>query len=261
MSGWRGHLAAAARALLPKSLRSQWRELAEERVLGRPLKFVRNRGAELEVTLEFVLASYQRRNPDIFFLQIGAFDGMSGDPLSPLIERYALRGILVEPQREFFERLKTNYARFNLSNFTFVNAAIGPKDGAVPLYKIRPWPDAPQWIHQHASFDRNHVLKLRGVIPDLESLIEVEQVRSVTFTSLLKEAGRERVDILQIDAEGYDAELLRLFDVPARKPPIVRYEHTHLSERDQESCLSMLIDQGYKVAICGGDTLAYLAQD
>ena len=67
------------------------------------------------------------------------------------------------------------------------------------------------------------------------------------------------MDLLQIDAEGYDSELLRLFDLPRRKPAIVRFEHTHLSRPDYESCLTLLIDLGYRIAIYGGDTLAYLA--
>jgi hypothetical protein len=103
-------------------------------------------------------------------------------------------------------------------------------------------------------------MKLRDVVPHLESLIEVEHVRSLTFATLLKEIGRERVDLLQIDTEGYDAELLRLFDIPSRKPPIVRFEHTNLDRQDYEYCLTLLVDQGYRIAICGADTLAYLAQ-
>jgi hypothetical protein len=72
MSGWKGQLFNSTKAMLPRSFRSRCRELAEERVLRHPIRFVRSRNAELEVTLELVLASYQRTNPDTFFQQIGA---------------------------------------------------------------------------------------------------------------------------------------------------------------------------------------------
>ncbi len=260
MIGPKKGFSRAAKGLIPSRLRRRFREFAEEQVLGYPLRFVRKRNAELDVTLDLVLASYRRTKDDVFFLQVGAFDGTSGDPLSPLIEKHSLTGVLVEPQREFFDRLCSNYARFGPSRFTFVNAAVGAKDGTSPLYKIKPWPNAPEWVHQHASFDRDTVMKLRNVIPHVESLIEVEHVRSLTFTTLFKEIGREQVDLLQIDAEGYDAELLRLFDIPRRKPAIVRFEHINLNKQDQERCLTLLVDQGYRIAICGADTLAYLPQ-
>jgi FkbM family methyltransferase len=260
MTGSSGIL-SAAKKLVPPPLRSRCRQLFEQEVMGHARQFVRSHNAELEVTLDWVLAAYRRTNPEIFFLQVGAFDGLSGDPLYPLIEKYSLKGILVEPQKPYFARLQENYARFGLSNFILVNAAIGPQDGTVPLYHIKPWPGAPDWVYQHSSFNREHLLELRRNLPSVELVVESEPVRCLTFTTLLREAGRERVDLLQIDAEGYDAELLRLFDVAARKPAIVRFEHSHLSRNDYETCLSSLIGQGYRIAVCGGDTLAFRGQN
>jgi hypothetical protein len=65
------------------------------------------------------------------------------------------------------------------------------------------------------------------------------------------------VDLLQIDAEGYDAEIIRLFDVPTRRPAIVRYEHKHLPQDIQEQTVAALIEQGYLLYLSAEDTLAY----
>ena len=46
-----------------------------------------------------------------FFLQIGAFDGESRDPLFQAVRKYGLNGVLVEPQKPTFERLCENYRK------------------------------------------------------------------------------------------------------------------------------------------------------
>ncbi|MFY9938401.1 MAG: FkbM family methyltransferase [Silvibacterium sp.] len=212
-----------------------------------------------EVPLDLVLAAYRRNSPrDIFFMQVGANDGKSGDAIYPLVKKHSLRGVLIEPQHDIFDRLKSNYAAFGSSEFTFVNAAIGAADGNIPFYRIRPGETrGPNWLHMIASFDKGVLMKHADRIPDLESMIKVEDIRCVTFETLFKETGVKHVDLLQIDAEGFDAEVVRLFDVPARKPAIIRFEHKHLSGPDYGNCLNMLANQGYYLTICGQDTIAY----
>jgi len=83
----------------------------------------------------------------------------------------------------------------------------------------------------------------------------------MTFGTLVRETGVQHVDMPQVDAEGYDAEILRLFDIPARRPAIVRFEHKHLRSADHEQALGQLVDCGYGFSICGENTLAYLGSD
>jgi hypothetical protein len=125
------------------------------------------------------------------------------------------------------------------------------------MYCIKADAQGPGWLHQIASFDRDTVMKHADSIPNLESLIEVEKTRCLTFDTLFSETAIRHVDFLQIDAEGLDAEILRLFDIPRRKPAIVRFEHKHLRGEDLGRSLALLRDQGYSIAICGGDVLAY----
>lgn len=95
------------------------------------------------------------------------------------------------------------------------------------------------------------------LVPNLETMIEAEQVRCTTFETLFNESGIKEVDLLQIDAEGFDAEILRLFNVPARKPAIVHFEHKHLSIGDHRGAIGMLVGQGYRLSVSESDTLAY----
>jgi len=195
-------------------------------------------------------------------MQVGANDGIMNDPIFPLIHKHSLRGVFVEPQRDSFARLKENYSPLDKSNFIFINAAIAPSDGFRPLYRIRAEPHVPEWALGLASFDRD-ILRRHAAWSeapsDLESLIEIEEVRTISFASLFDEFEIGHIDFLQIDVEGYDAEIIRLFDVPSRKPAIVRFEHKHLCPKDFEFCLKLLVGEGYKITFSGTDTLAYNA--
>jgi FkbM family methyltransferase len=213
--------------------------------------------SELFPTLDLVLAHYTQSNAEPFCLQIGAFDGVTGDPIYPLVEKYSLRGILVEPQAPAFEKLRANYSRFG-DRFRLVNAAIAPADGTRPLYRIRQGAPGPDWLPQVASFDKHVVLKHKFASPDLESFLVTENVICVSFTTLLREYADQQIEVLQIDAEGYDAEILRMFDVRRHRPAIVHYEHMHLKRNENEPLVRELMDLGYKVAVTPFDTLAYL---
>jgi FkbM family methyltransferase len=227
--------------------------------LGWPAALTNNPDSDLDL-LDTVLAHYSRRNPRIHFLQVGACDGVMGDPLSPLIEPYGLTGVLVEPRLRMFEQLKRNYAqRFSTpGRFTFVNAAIAEKDGTAKLYSMKPTAGGADWLAGTASFDRKLLLQTLASFPDPESLIEVEEVKTATFDTLFSTYDIAPVHLLQIDAEGFDAELLKLFDIGRRKPAIVRFEHLHLKPQEYESALEMLIEHGYKIALSQHDTLGYL---
>lgn len=247
-------VAAAVRSL-PSGLRSYGRDWFETRFRGTPRGMLNFRSAELKVDLDFVLSHYRIDHPDVSYLQIGAFDGVQGDPVYPLITRHGLRGILVEPQKDAFERLKANYAKFE--GFRFFNVAIAAEDGESILYRIKPDAEGPPWLHQIASFDLEVIRRHAHMVPGLDPMIETEKVRCMTFATLFDEAGVDRVDMLQVDAEGYDAEILRLFDVGKRAPAIIRFEHKHLSVSAHADALAMLVRAGYRVATCGSDTLAY----
>ena len=88
--------------------------------------------------------------------------------------------------------------------------------------------------------------------------MEVEQVPCLTFETLFSTYGIGRVDLLQIDTEGLDAEIIRLFDVPSRMPAIIRFEHKHLTQEIYDHTLASLIALGYKVSESRDDALAYL---
>jgi FkbM family methyltransferase len=141
-----------------------------------------------------------------------------------------------------------------------VNAAIAEKDGTVELYSIKPGVRGPDWLAGTASFDKKIVLQALKSSRDPESFIYAESVKAITFDTLFRTYDISTVDLLQIDAEGFDGQLLKLFDLRARKPAIVRFEHLHLKPNEYEATLEALIENGYKIALSENDTLGYRAE-
>ena len=67
------------------------------------------------------------------FVQVGAHDGEMFDPLRHFILKDNWNGILIEPQKDFFNKCIQGYKHLN--NLIFVNAAIYKRRGKIVLYK------------------------------------------------------------------------------------------------------------------------------
>ena len=190
----------------------------------------------------------------LFFVQVGANDGIHDDPLRPYVLEENWRGILIEPQQLAFERLAANYA--GAEGLTLVNAAISEQAGSRPLYLLRDEDGALDPIGGSSSFLRE---PLEAVITKLgiRATIDSVEVRCTTFTDLLADVAY--LDLLQIDVEGFDLEILRLFDFDRLSPPIVHFEHRHLSPDEIDEAYLLLAERGYGMVREENDTTAYMS--
>ncbi|MDZ4804312.1 MAG: FkbM family methyltransferase [Candidatus Eisenbacteria bacterium] len=196
---------------------------------------------------------------DIFFVEIGANDGVAGDVLHPLIMAHPeWRGLFVEPIRHLFEGLRRNYR--SAPRFQFANVAISEQRGTALIYFL---PAAvigargrgiPAWAQGLGSFDRGHILRELG--PEVEPLIQTQEAESIPLGELLDRHGVRRIDLLQIDVEGFDYQVLRQVDFSRYTPAVVRFEHKHLSPDDQTRAWDLLKAAGYQLEIEETDTLA-----
>lgn len=232
------------------------RGLRASRIVPRrlPRVLVQRPEARLELTLDHLIARLLLDNDDLVFVQIGAFDGRTGDQLWKYVNRYHWTGILVEPQRKSFEALQRTYAEH--PELELRNVAISDKAGLRTLYTIREVVGLPEWATQLASFDRAQVDKHNLRAPQGDDLVVAETVECVTLDHLLADV--QRVDLLQVDVEGYDAEIIRMFDFDKYSPRVVRFEHAHLSTGDHNAAVQRLVERGYQVALTHFDTLGWL---
>ncbi|UCC95692.1 MAG: FkbM family methyltransferase, partial [Candidatus Omnitrophota bacterium] len=193
---------------------------------------------------------------DFFFIQIGSCDGVKRDLIHGHILKYNWSGILVEPVRYLFQRLIKNY--HGEKNLIFENIAVSREGGYRDFYYLRETNDPmPSWYDEIGSFFKDNVLKHEFAIPNIEKYIVSEKVKTITFTDLIRKYKVKKIDLLHIDAEGYDYEILKLINFKDIKPGMILFEHRHLCDGDCKKSKSLLRENGYLFCKAGINIFAY----
>jgi len=193
---------------------------------------------QIQSILPILVGNEIARSTDGFrFLQIGAFDGVENDPIRELVETFDIAGVIVEPQRGAFDQLTENYRGFQ--GISMVNAAIGSANGEREFFTV-----GSESIQQ-ASFDKAHLIKHNISEDEIVSV----KVRCTTVETVLKQHAFDSVDLIQIDAEGFDAAILRSINLDDITPAIIRFERAHIPEQELEQCLSRLADHSYRFIV------------
>ncbi len=196
-----------------------------------------------------------RRNPDFCFVQIGANDGLRFDSLYAFVTGHGCRGLVVEPLKDYFERLKLNYRDYD--RVIPVNLAIHATKRKCMLHRLDPGRlgAVPGWAAGAGSV-LPEFNQAAHAIP-AEYMIQ-EEVDCVTLMELLEKYQVRAVDLLQIDVEGYDGEIIKMIDFAAVRPAIIKYEHQHLPPGERNDVERILSANGYRVVREKMDTIAVL---
>ena len=204
-----------------------------------------------------LLRAFADANPRASFIEIGANDGEQHDHLRPFIRGRGWTGVMVEPVPYVFERLRRNYG--DVERVALENAAVGERDGTMPFHYLREAgaqerATLPDWYDGIGSFSREALLSHAEHIPDIGTRIVSDPLPVLAFESLCRKHGIERLDLLVIDAEGYDWEIVRGIDFTAWQPQLVVYEHYHLQPADRMACAAHMRKHGYETMEEGFDT-------
>lgn len=189
------------------------------------------------------------------FIQIGAYDGISTDPLRKFIQRCGWRGVMLEPQPGPAAQLRKLYA--GNDNIVILEAALDRQRCTRSLFTVES-DLLPKWSGGMASFDRDHILRHDCLIPGLADHLRELKVACIPFDDVLAALPEPRLDLLQIDVEGADGYLISLFPFERLKPAIIQWESKNMSRTQQEETLERLCGHGYRVSRSDEDTLAVL---
>ncbi len=211
--------------------------------------------------------SLSRRNT-LTVIQIGANDGVIHDPIHKFILRDNWMGVLLEPQPYVFRAYLSKVYQRNNRIHTLC-AAIGDRDGTQLLYKLSFC--NMRWATGLASFKKENVERAfsNGIvhskcskynidIPPDSQCIASEEVLIISPQTLLSKYNITAIDLLQIDVEGYDAEVIRLFDIQKTQPRVIIFENSHLAKNEFDMCIRHLKKNNYRIKTYGANTLAML---
>lgn len=199
---------------------------------------------------------------DFFFVQIGANDGVSHDPIYKYIEDFDWGGIMIEPQQEPYNKLKNKYSENK--KITTLNCAISDREEDVKLYNfigsghsIDNFTGGGTILFRESSeFDKNNY----SVVP------------SRTFGSIIDEFNILDIDLLVIDTEGYDGMILNEIDFSKVNIRAIHFEKWPVRQRvesidgnedyiDSAAAVEKLTALGYEVKELDNDCFATRIKD
>jgi FkbM family methyltransferase len=240
-------------------MRDMWQYI-HARTVVRVAARLRGAAPDRTADVQRFLRTHIESRPVFSILQVGAYDGVSNDAIHDLLGAYEqVRAVLLEPQPGPFALLQKRWD--GSSRVVPIRAALSETTGERPLYVIadafkerHPFPD------QVSSFYRSRVelaCSRYAWRPSADFITSVP-VPTIDWHTLVQRFGP--FDLVAIDAEGYDAEILKQIDMNASPPGIILYEHVLLPRRVQKRCEQLLTSNGYSVRrVNQNDTLATLS--
>jgi FkbM family methyltransferase len=216
--------------------------------------FLRQPSAKLGLNPSWFLSHLACMQEKVSFIQIGANDGISNDPIRRYVLRCKWSGLLVEPDPNLFRKLQNNYT--DQPQLQFLNAAVGTGD-PMDFYSVDPSaPGAPPWANNLGSFKKDVVLSHAEAWPSIEKHLHTHRIPTVTTDQLFEHFGERSVDLLIMDVEGYEWEIIRQIDFRARDVGFIYYESKHLTRSVHEQVVDYLVGSGYRVSVGDVDSVA-----
>jgi FkbM family methyltransferase len=207
--------------------------------------------------LDILLTKLSADRPDFFFVQIGANNGLTDDPLRQFVTKYHWHGVLVEPQPVVFQKLLKNYEQEK--QLAFENAAIADKDGTARLF-VADHRDETADLTVFASLKKDALI--RGLDNPKAAGVKVQvqevEVPALSVRTLLAKHGITKIDLLLTDVQGYDREVVEQFLACGVKPTIIHFERCHTARPALDALYRKLVEHGYRFNELEIDALCYL---
>ena len=193
------------------------------------------------------------------FVVIGAMDGISFDAFHNFVRTYHWSGLLVEPIPEQFRRLVYNYSTIGCSpNNTYENCAIAEHDGTTKMLMIDQAAVDQGAVHpcfggMSAIYPPRNGLASDGDAETVRRFGRLIEVPCLRLESLLEKHGVDAIDILCIDAEGWDFNILKQLDFKRWRPNLIRLEYINLSDQEKLALAELLETNHYSYQVSGMD--------
>jgi FkbM family methyltransferase len=193
---------------------------------------------------------------DIFFTIVGAMDGVNHDnTFKYAFKNKHWKGLLIEPMKDYFEKLKENYE--HRENLIFENVAISDSEGYEYMFRIPselvesgevpPWSDGISTFYPEKNVMREEHLISKAV---------KEPVLCTTFENISNKHSIEKIDVLQIDVEGCDSNVFwQIWNLNYR-PKLIIIEIVHMQSKEKNKIEKILKNNFYTLAYVGDDLIA-----
>jgi FkbM family methyltransferase len=193
---------------------------------------------------------------DIFFTIVGAMDGVNHDNTFKYASKNKhWKGLLVEPMKDYFQKLKENYEY--RENLIFENVAISDSEGYEYMFRIPSElvesGEVPSWSDGISTFyPEKNVMREEHLI----SKAVKEPVLCTTFENISNKHSIEKIDVLQIDVEGCDSNVFwQIWNLNYR-PKLIIIEIVNMQSKEKNKIQKILKNNSYTLSYVGVDLIA-----
>jgi FkbM family methyltransferase len=212
----------------------------------RPQKETKDFMSFLEGTIIYILSVKKK----IKIIQVGANDGILGDPLYRIIKRYNsdIQYLGIEPDEIAFQKLTSNYSK--LQNIFLINKLIG--DGSlVDFYSFnknfKRFVKDPSGLNSILKESMIRQLHRRG-LKNFDKWVNVKKHKSYTLKQALQNFPfMMTADILQVDAEGFDDEIIYNSSIDEFNFKIINFEYKLLNNEKLVKLENYLKERKYEI--------------
>lgn len=216
--------------MLWKIIKSNTREFIKRNFFNKKDKFS---------FLEGMIISKIKKNSFFNIVQVGAMDGKTNDPLFKIVNLFPaeIRLLAIEADETCFKDLKINYKNFK--NVYCVNKLIGNGE------------------KQKFYTEENAKHKLRGLSSlEISSIskrvdkknIVCNEIQSYKLLDVINSIDSfKKIDLLQIDVEGYDDKIILESDILKTDLEYINYEYKNLDKERHDNLKEILKLNNFKI--------------
>lgn len=212
------------------------------------------------VKIDDILQSLIRKKKIKKIIQVGAHDGKSDDFLFKCFND-DLEALLIEPIEDAFLNLEKNYKNFKKVKCLNLAVDINNQKKEIfsvnknyyEFYKKKYKKLNVDWLSVLSSFDKQHLID-HGI---KKNHISSKLIKCQTFNELINNYNYQELDLLIIDAEGYDFILVNNFLETINIRPIIIFEWIHFKNNEIEKLLIKLKNLNYNFLQIGRDLVCF----
>ena len=182
---------------------------------------------------EFVMHSIFKNKPNLFFIDVGAHDGLTTSNSAYAEMNLGWKGICIEPHPD-------NYSKLIASrNCKTYNCCISENEAELEFCCIRGHANMLSGIN--SSYSESHLQRIQNEILNHGGEMTTIRIPSKTLNAIIEENNIEHVDYLSIDTEGSELNVLMGIDLHKYKVTVISVENNNYND-NVRSYLNELYD-------------------
>tara|TARA_B110000483_G_C18095755_1_gene503812 strand:- start:139 stop:885 length:747 start_codon:yes stop_codon:yes gene_type:complete len=214
---------------------------------------------------------YKKKNK--FCIQIGANDGVMGDPIRIYLkDKSNLSAILIEPLDYYYKKLISLYK--NRKEIKIMRNLVSNERVLKKIYYIDPKivslmnGDGPHnnWAHGQGSFSKSFIINeiqknsFRGInykknINKFIQSIKYKKVKSIKISDI--KISNNTQNLLVIDVQGFEYEVLKSINFKSQKFDLIYFEDEGTYQIKSKKIIKLLKENNYKLIGDDGINFVY----